>query len=84
MSDLNKLDSNMIDFLTSRRSTVARMMDGPGPSDEDLHKIMDAGMRVPDHGRLTPWRFIVIRGEAREKLGDVIAAAYRKPQSRTP
>ena len=35
-------------------------------------------MRVPDHGRLTPWRFIVIRGEAREKIGNVIATAFRK------
>jgi nitroreductase len=33
--------------------------------------------RVPDHGRLTPWRFIVIEGEARERLGEVIAAAAR-------
>jgi nitroreductase len=78
MSDLNNLDADTIDFLTTRRSTVARMMDGPGPGDEDLKRIMEAGMRVPDHGRLTPWRFIVIRGDAREKLGDVIAEAYKK------
>lgn len=78
MSDLNKLDSDTIDFLTTRRSTVARMMDGPGPGDDDLRKIMEAGMRVPDHGRLTPWRFIVIRGEARETIGDVIADAFKK------
>ena len=78
MSDLNKLDADTIDFLTTRRSTVARMMDGPGPGDEDLRKIMEAGMRVPDHGRLTPWRFIVIRGEARDTIGNVIADAFRK------
>ncbi|MGB0630470.1 MAG: nitroreductase family protein [Alphaproteobacteria bacterium] len=78
MSELNNLDSDTIDFLTTRRSTVARMMDGPGPTDDDLRKIMEAGMRVPDHGRLTPWRFIVIRADAREKLGDVIADAYKK------
>jgi len=78
MSDLNNLDADTIDFLTTRRSTVARMIDGPGPGDEDLKRIMEAGMRVPDHGRLTPWRFIVIRGDAREKLGDVIAEAYKK------
>ena len=39
---------------------------------------MRAGMRVPDHGRLTPWRFIVIRGEAREKLGKILGEAFRK------
>ena len=38
---------------------------------------MKAGMRVPDHGRLTPWRFIVIRGEARAKLGEVIASSFK-------
>ena len=77
MSDLNQLDNETIDFLTSRRSTVARMMGGPGPDDESLKEIMKAGMRVPDHGRLTPWRFIVIRGEARAKLGEVIASSFK-------
>lgn len=57
---------------------VVRNMVEPGPADEDLKKIMQAGMRVPDHGRLTPWRFIVIRGEAREKLGMVLGEAIRK------
>lgn len=66
------------DFLLTRRSVVVRDMAGPGPSDADLEKILRAGMRVPDHGRLTPWRFIVIRGDAREKMGRVLGAAYRK------
>ena len=78
MSDLNVRDKDTIDFMLTRRSTVAKMMDGPGPTDSDLRKIMETGMRVPDHGRLTPWRFIVIRGDAREKIGDVIAASYKK------
>jgi nitroreductase len=70
--------SELTDFLLKRRSVVVRDMDGPGPNDDDLEKILRAGMRVPDHGRLTPWRFIVIRGEAREKMGKVLGAAYRK------
>lgn len=78
MTDLNTRDKDTIDFLLSRRSILARMMEGPGPSDEDLRKIMETGMRVPDHGRLSPWRFIVIRGDAREQLGGVIAEAYVK------
>lgn len=53
-------------------------MDGPGPNAADLRKIMEAGMRVPDHGRLTPWRFIVIRGDARDTIGNVIAESFRK------
>jgi len=78
MSELNNLDSQTIDFLTTRRSTVARMMDEPGPSDDEMKKIMEAGMRVPDHGRLTPWRFIVIRGDARDTIGNVIADAFKR------
>ena len=66
------------DFLLSRRSIVVRDMSGPGPSDADLEKILRAGMRVPDHGRLTPWRFIVIRGDAREKMGNVLGEAFRR------
>lgn len=77
MSELNLRDKGMIDFLLTRRSIVARMMEGPGPDDADLRKILESGMRVPDHGRLTPWRFIVIRGDAREKMGDIIAEAYK-------
>jgi nitroreductase len=65
------------DFLLSRRSIVVRNMASPGPTDEDLEKILRAGMRVPDHGRLTPWRFIVIRGEARDKMGQVLGEAFR-------
>tara|TARA_R110000787_G_scaffold48054_4_gene116041 strand:- start:15 stop:611 length:597 start_codon:yes stop_codon:yes gene_type:complete len=78
MTEFNIRDKTTIDFLLSRRSKLARAMEGPGPTDEDLRRIMEAGMRVPDHGRLTPWRFIVIRGEAREKLGEVIAASFLK------
>lgn len=78
MTELNNRDEGTIEFLLSRRSTVARMMDGPGPDDADLRKIMEAGMRVPDHGRLTPWRFIVIRGDARSTIGDVIATSFKK------
>lgn len=78
MSELNIKDKNTIDFLLSRRSILARMMDGPGPDDTDLKKILEAGMRVPDHGRLTPWHFIVIRGDAREKLGDTLAELFKK------
>jgi nitroreductase len=78
MNQINNRDEGTIEFLLSRRSTVARMMNEPGPNDADLRKIMEAGMRVPDHGRLTPWRFIIIRGDARNTIGDVIAESFKK------
>lgn len=70
--------TELADFLLKRRSVVVRDMAEPGPTDADLETVLRAGMRVPDHGRLTPWRFIVIRGEAREQMGQVLGAAYRK------
>ena len=70
--------SEMSEFLLKRRSIVVRNMAEPGPTDDDLEKILRAGMRVPDHGRLTPWRFMVIRGDARDKMGMVLGEAFRK------
>ena len=70
--------SELSEFLLKRRSVVVRNMAEPGPSSEDLEKILRAGMRVPDHGRLTPWRFIVIRGDARVKMGKILGEAFRK------
>lgn len=76
--ELNVRNGGLIDFLLSRRSVLADMMDGPGPSDAELRQIVGAGIRVPDHGRLMPWRFVVIRGGARHELGEVIGEAFRR------
>ena len=86
MSDpeLNIRDRGLVNFLLSRRSVLADTMSGPGPSDEELRQIIEAGMRVPDHGRLTPWRFLIIRGEARERLGEVMEASFRRDNPDAP
>jgi nitroreductase len=60
-----------IDAIQTRVSAVK--LDSPGPSQEDLSRILSLGMRAPDHGRLTPWRFVVIEGAAREILGNAMA-----------
>jgi nitroreductase len=70
--------SDLAEFLLNRRSVVVREMLEPGPGKEDLEKILRAGMRVPDHGRLTPWRFIVIKGDARSAMGKILGEAFRK------
>jgi nitroreductase len=49
----------------------------PGPDDAALDVIFDAALRAPDHGRLRPWRFTFIRGEARAELGDLLVEAER-------
>ncbi len=54
-----------IELLKIRRSIKPREMGAPGPSPAELETILTIGARVPDHGKLTPWRFIVFEGDAR-------------------
>ena len=65
-----------IDLLKIRRSVKPREMSGPGPSPAELETILTIGARVPDHGKLTPWRFIVFEGDARVRAGEVIARVF--------
>jgi nitroreductase len=54
------------------RATAIKLTE-PGPTREHMEQIVRAGVRAPDHGRLRPWRFIVLEGAARSKLGDLMA-----------
>jgi nitroreductase len=65
-----------IDLLKIRRSVKPREMSAPGPSPAELETILTIGARVPDHGKLTPWRFIVFEGDARVRAGEVIARVF--------
>lgn len=56
--------SSPIDLLLTRRSGKARDLAAPGPSEAELATILQAAARVPDHGKLAPWRFVVIRDRA--------------------
>lgn len=56
---LNIAVPETLNLLLSRRSGSAKAMTGPGPSPDQLRRIMAAAVRVPDHGKLTPWRFIL-------------------------
>lgn len=51
----------------------ARKLTEPAPSREHVEQILRAGANAPDHGRLRPWRFVVLNGEARNRFGDVMA-----------
>ncbi|WP_286830373.1 MULTISPECIES: nitroreductase family protein [Kordiimonas] len=72
------------DLLMNRRSVKAKDMVGPGPDRSAMEKILAAGMRVPDHGKLNPWRFLVLTGADREKLGDLIAEGLVIEDERDP
>ena len=67
-----------LDMLLSRASVSPAAMTSPGPEGNDLNDIIDAAMRAPDHGRLRPWRFVTISGDARHQLGEVFVSALRK------
>lgn len=67
-----------LDSLTTRHSVAPAFLVEPAPEGEALERILAAGASAPDHGRLRPWRFVVIRGEARHRLGEVFAEALRR------
>src|ERR1700751_500548 len=69
---------NAIELLKIRRSMKPREMTAPGPSPAELDTILTIGARVPDHGKLAPWRFIVFEGDARARAGDVIANVFAR------
>jgi len=66
-----------LDLLQKRRSVKPIELKGPGPTEAELSMLLTVASRVPDHGKLTPWRFIVFEGNAALKAGDTIAAVFR-------
>ncbi len=73
-----------LELLKLRRSVKPREMSGPGPSPAELETILTIGARVPDHGKLAPWRFIVFEGDARARAGDVIARVFARKNPAAP
>ena len=76
--------TDAIELLKSRRSVKPREMSGPGPSPAELETILTIGARVPDHGKLTPWRFIVFEGDARTRAGEIIASVFARKNPQSP
>ena len=65
-----------IDLLKSRRSVLVKNLTSPGPDKEDLQQILEVGLRVPDHGKIGPWRIQVITPKGQETLGDLAAEIF--------
>lgn len=72
--------NDAIQLLKTRRSVAPHLLTEPGPRPDELDTLLTIAARVPDHGRLTPWRFVVIEGEARRRIGQAIAAAFKADQ----
>lgn len=68
----------LLDLITTRRSVSAKDMRAPGPGPEQLQILLRAAHRVPDHGKLGPWRFVIFQGEARADFSRKLAAIYKE------
>src|SRR5262249_61668007 len=73
-----------IELLKTRRSMKPREMTGPGPSSSEIETILTIGARVPDHGKLAPWRFILFEGDARGRAGEIIAKEFAAKTRQAP
>ncbi|MCZ8099109.1 MAG: nitroreductase [Burkholderiales bacterium] len=68
--------TDTLSLLATRRSLAPHQMTGPGPTRAELEQMLSLASRVPDHGKLAPWRFIVIQGAARDRLGALAGDLY--------
>ena len=75
--------SSPLALLQTRRSGKPRDLIAPGPDDAQLRQILEVALRTPDHGKLAPWRFVIVPQDKREKLAALLEAAYRaeKPEA---
>ncbi len=72
---------NALDLLKTRRSVLVKNLTEPGPDPAELQTILEIAARVPDHRKLEPWRFVIIQGDDRKKLGEKLCAIKQKNES---
>jgi nitroreductase len=75
--------STPLSLLSTRRSGKPRDLVAPGPDDAQLRQILEIAARTPDHGKLAPWRFVIVPADKRAALAETVTAAYRaeRPQA---
>ena len=75
--------SSPLALLATRRSGKPRDLVAPGPDDAQLATMLEIAARTPDHGKLAPWRFVVVPADRRAALSELITSAYRaeRPQA---
>lgn len=69
--------SSLPAYLASRRSAKPRNLIAPGPTQTQLREMVAIAARTPDHGKLAPWRFIIVPGDQRDALATLLTDAYR-------
>ncbi|MFC3441999.1 nitroreductase [Sphingobium rhizovicinum] len=75
--------SSPLALLQTRRSGKPRDLIAPGPDDAQLRQILEVALRTPDHGKLAPWRFVIVPQDRRDALAQLLERAYRaeKPEA---
>ena len=76
-------DNLLLTALHTRRSVLANTMCEPGPNAEQIADILKAAHRVPDHGKIGPWRFIVFQGEQRTHFGQLLSKRFAEREPAT-
>src|SRR5437868_3717095 len=74
----------ILTLLSSRRSVKPDRLVEPGPGAAEIETMLTIASRVPDHKKLAPWRFILIEGDGRARLGEIIAAACAAEEKDPP
>lgn len=73
---------DLLTLLETRRSVKIPDLVAPGPTAAELDRLLTIASRVPDHGKLTPWRFIVFEGDARLRAGEALASIFAVKEPR--
>jgi nitroreductase len=75
--------STPLSLLSTRRSGKPRDLAAPGPDEAQMQQILEIAARTPDHGKLAPWRFVIVPADKRATLAETITNAYRaeRPQA---
>ncbi len=74
------VNRQVVEFLAARQSAPIGELEQPGPDDDDIQIMLQIASRVPDHGKLAPWRFIIYRGQSRHHIGEKLAELAEKRQ----
>ena len=73
--------SSLLSLLETRRSGKPRELIGPAPTTEEIDRILNLALRVPDHGKLTPWRLVIVGDDQREALALLLRRAIAEEDS---
>lgn len=68
--------NDAVDLLLRRRSAPVPLLRPPGPAPDAIEQLLTIAARVPDHGKLAPWRFVLFQGEARDQAGRIVAEVF--------